>query len=114
MPKVLTFCNQALKTPVSEINERYGDFSPTTRNPAIRSWQGHFPLVILAIMGTLILLFFVVGFTLSGLVNHYQSVSARVESLGIVPPGFAVIPAAFSLLGAGIAEVSTKKSRRLA
>ena len=64
-----------------------------------------------AIMGTLILLTFVVGFTLSGLVNHYQLVSARVESLGIVPPGFAVIPAAFSLLGAGIAEVSTKKSR---
>jgi hypothetical protein len=67
-----------------------------------------------AIMGTLILLFFVVGFTLSGLVNHYQLVSARVESLGIVPPGFAVIPAAFSLLGAGIAEVSTKKSGRMA
>ena len=67
-----------------------------------------------AIMGSLILLFFVVGFTLSGLVNHYQLVSARVESLGIVPPGFAVIPAAFSLLGAGIAEVSTNKSGRMA
>ena len=67
-----------------------------------------------AIMGTLILLIFVVGFTLSGLVNHYQLAFARVESLGIVSPGFAVIPAAFSLLGAGIAEVSTKKSGRLA
>jgi hypothetical protein len=67
-----------------------------------------------AIMCTLILLIFVIGFTLSGFVNHYQLVSARVESLGIVPPGFAAIPAAFSLLGAGIAEVSTKKSGRLA
>jgi hypothetical protein len=41
----------------------------------------------------------------------YQLVSARLESLGIVPPGFGLIPAAFSLLGAGIAELSTKKSR---
>jgi hypothetical protein len=62
-----------------------------------------------AIMGTFIVLLFVVGFTLSGLVNHYQLVSARVESMGLVPPGFVLIPAAFSLLGAGIAEVSTKK-----
>jgi hypothetical protein len=67
-----------------------------------------------AIMCTLVLLIFVAGFTLSGLVNHYQLVSARVESLGIVPPGFAVIPAAFSLLGAGIAELSTKKTGHLA
>jgi hypothetical protein len=65
-----------------------------------------------AIMGTSILLIFVVGFTLSGLVNHYQLVSARVESMGLVPPGFVLIPAAFSLLGAGIAEVSTKKFQR--
>ena len=64
-----------------------------------------------AILCTLVLLIFVVGFTLSGFVNHYQLVSARLESLGIVPPGFALIPAAFSLLGAGIAELSTKKSR---
>jgi hypothetical protein len=66
------------------------------------------------VMGTFILLMFVVGFTLSGLVNHFQLVSTRLESLGLVPPGFVIIPAAFSLLGAGIAEVSTKKFRRLA
>jgi hypothetical protein len=67
-----------------------------------------------AILGTFVLLFFVVGFTISGFVNHYQLVSARLESLGIVAPGFGLIPAAFSLLGAGIAEVSPKKCRRLA
>ncbi len=67
-----------------------------------------------AIMGTFVLLIFVVGFTLSGLVNHYWWASARLESLGLVPPGFVVIPAAFSLLGAGIAEVSTKKFGRIA
>ena len=64
------------------------------------------------IMGTSILLLFIVGFTLSGSVNHYHywGVSDRLESMGLVPPGFVVIPAVFSLLGAGIAEVSTKKS----
>jgi len=67
-----------------------------------------------AIMGTLVLLIFVVGFTLSGLVNHYWWVSIRLESLGLVPPGFVVISAFFSLLGVGIAEVSTKKFGRLA
>ena len=67
-----------------------------------------------AILCTLVLLIFVFGFTMSGFVNHYQLVSARLESLGIVPPGFGLIPAAFSLLGAGIAEISTKKFRRLA
>jgi len=67
-----------------------------------------------AILCTLVLLLFVSGFTASGLVNHYQSVSARVESLGLVPPGFGLIPAAFSLLGAGIAESSTRKFRGLA
>jgi hypothetical protein len=66
-----------------------------------------------AILGTLILLIFIVGFTLSGLVNHYQLVSARVESLGLVPPGFVLMPAVFSLLGAGIGEVGTKKFGRL-
>ena len=64
-----------------------------------------------AILGTSVLMIFVVGFTISGFVNHYQLVSARLESLGIVPPGFGLIPAAFSLLGAGIAEIGTKKSR---
>jgi hypothetical protein len=62
------------------------------------------------VMGTFILLMFVVGFTLSGLVNHYWLVSDRLESMGLVPPGFVIIPAAFSLLGAAIAEVSTRKS----
>jgi hypothetical protein len=65
-------------------------------------------------MGTLILLFFIVGFTLSGSVNHHWWVSDRLESMGLVPPGFVVIPAVFSLLGCGIAEVGTKKVRRLA
>ena len=60
-----------------------------------------------AILGTLVVMTFVVGFTMSGLVNHYQLVSTRLESLGIVPPGFGLVPAAFSMLGAGIAEVST-------
>jgi hypothetical protein len=63
-----------------------------------------------AILGTFVVLIFVAGFTISGLVNHYQLVSTRLESLGLAPPGFAIIPAAFSLLGAGIAEVSTKNS----
>lgn len=67
-----------------------------------------------AILGTFVVLIFVVGFTLSGFVNHCGWVAARLESLGIVPPGFVVIPAAFSLLGAGIAEVSTKTLDRLA
>jgi hypothetical protein len=61
------------------------------------------------VMGTFILLMFIVGFTLSGSVNHYWLVSNRLESMGLVPPGFVIIPAAYSLLGAGIAEVSTKK-----
>lgn len=64
-----------------------------------------------AILCSLVLLIFVVGFTMSGFVNHYQLVSARLESLGIVPPGFGLVPAVFSLLGAGIAEVSAKRSR---
>ena len=67
-----------------------------------------------AILCTLVLLIFVFGFTMSGFVNHSQLVSARLESLGLVPPGFALIPATFSLLGAGIADVSTKKFHRLA
>jgi hypothetical protein len=65
-----------------------------------------------AILCTFVLLIFVVGFAASGSVNHYQLVSARLESLGIVPPGFGLIPALFSLLGAGIAEVSTTKFSR--
>jgi hypothetical protein len=67
-----------------------------------------------AILCTLVLIIFVVGFTMSGFVNHYQFTAARLESLGLVPPGFGVIPAALSLLGAEIAEVSSKKFRRLA
>jgi hypothetical protein len=65
-----------------------------------------------AIMCTLIGLMFVVGFTFSGFLNHPWWV--RLELLGLVPPGFAVIPAAFSLLGAGIAEVSTQEPGDLA
>jgi hypothetical protein len=64
-----------------------------------------------AILGTSVLMIFVVGFTISGFVNHYQLVSARLESLGIVPPGFVLIPAAFCVLGVGIGEISSKKSR---
>ena len=69
-------------------------------------------LVPSAILGIFILLIFVVGFTLSGFVNHPWW--GRLELLGLVPPGFAVIPAIFSLLGAGIAEVSGKKFGSLA
>ena len=65
------------------------------------------------VMGTFILLMFAVGFTLSGSVNHYWPVSVRLESLGIVPPGFRLMPAAFSLLGAAIAEASARKLRYL-
>jgi hypothetical protein len=65
-----------------------------------------------AILGIFVVLIFVVGFTILGLVNHYQLLSTRLESLGLVPPGFALIPAAFSLLGTGIAEVTTKKFSR--
>ena len=71
-------------------------------------------LLPIAILGIFVVLIFAVGFTLSGLVNHYWWVSGRLESLGLVPPEFALIPAAFSLLGAGIAEGSTKKFGRLA
>jgi hypothetical protein len=66
-----------------------------------------------SVMGTFILLMFAVGFTLSGSVNHYWPVSGRLESMGLVPPGFVLTPTVFSLLGAGIAEVSTKKFRHL-
>jgi hypothetical protein len=61
-----------------------------------------------AILGIFVVLIFAVGFTMSASVNHYWWGSARLESLGIVPPGFGLVPAAFSLLGAGIAEVSAK------
>jgi hypothetical protein len=67
-----------------------------------------------AILCTLALIVFLTGFTMSGFVNPYQSASAHLESLGIVPPGFGVIPAVLSLLGARIAEVSTRKFSRLA
>lgn len=67
-----------------------------------------------AILCTLVLLIFVAGFTISGFVNYYQSASVRLESLGLVPPGFGLIPAAFSLLGAGIAEIGSKKLCRVA
>jgi len=64
-------------------------------------------------LGTFAVLIFVIGYTISGFVNPYQLISARLESLGLVPPGFALVPLAFSLLGAGITEVS-RKFRRLA
>jgi hypothetical protein len=66
-----------------------------------------------AILGIFVVLIFAVGFTMSGSANHYWWGFARLESAGIVPPGFGLVPAAFSLLGAGIAEVSTKKFPRL-
>ena len=84
------------------------------RNDGSRLQRMAASLLPSAILCTLMLMIFVVGFTMSGFVNHYQSASARLESLGIVPPAFGVMPAALSLLGAGIAEVSTKKFRRLA
>lgn len=65
-----------------------------------------FPIAILC---SVVLIIFVVGFTMTGFVNHYQMAFARLESMGLVPPGFAAIPAALSLLGAGIAEVNSKK-----
>ena len=67
-----------------------------------------------AILGTVILIFFAVGFTISSFANHYQLVSARLESMGLVPPGFVLMPAVFSLIGAGIAEVCSREYRRLA
>jgi hypothetical protein len=82
------------------------------RNGGSRPQRLAASLVPSAIMGIVILLIFVAGFTLSGLMSHHQLVSARLESLGIVPPGFVVIPAAFSLLGFGIAEVSSEKFGR--
>lgn len=84
------------------------------RNGGSRRQRMAASLLPSAVLCTLALMFFVIGFTMSGFVNHYQLVSARLESMGIVPPGFGVIPAAFSLLGAGIAEVSSKKFGRLA
>lgn len=67
-----------------------------------------------AILGIVILIFFAVGFTISNFVTHYQLVSGRLESMGLVPPGFVLMPAIFSLIGAGIAEVCSKEYRRLA
>ena len=67
-----------------------------------------------AILCTWALIVFLTGFTMSGFVNRYQSTSAHLESVGIVPPGFGVVPAVLSLLGAGIAEVSTRKFPPLA
>ena len=67
-----------------------------------------------AMLGALVVLIFFFGFTISGFLNHYQLVSARLESMGLAPPGFVLIPAIFSLLGTGIAEVSTRKFRGVA
>ena len=67
-----------------------------------------------AILGTLTLLIFVVGFTFSSFVNHYQMVATGLESMALVPPGFVVIPAVCSLLGAGMAEFNSKEFPRLA
>jgi hypothetical protein len=66
-----------------------------------------------AILGISVVLTFAVGFTMSGSVNHYWWGSARLESLGIVPPGFGLVPAAFSLLGGRNRRNYNKKSRRL-
>jgi len=61
-----------------------------------------------AILGIFVVLIFAVGFTMSRSVNHYWWGSALLESLGIVPPAFVLMPAAFSLLGAGIAELAPR------
>lgn len=62
-----------------------------------------------AVLCIFILLIFLAGFTVSGFANHYQFVATRLEALGLVPPVFGIVPAAFSLLGAGVAEVSVRK-----
>lgn len=85
---------------------RRNDRSPIQRTAA--------SLLPSAISGTFVLVIFVVGFTFSGFTNHYQLVASRLESMALIPPGFAVMPALFSLLGAGIAELSEKELPRLA
>jgi hypothetical protein len=81
------------------------------RNGGSRLQRMAASLVPSAILCTLVLMIFAVGFTMSGYVNHHQLVAARLEGLGIVPPGFGLIPAVFSLLGVGIAEVINKFHR---
>jgi len=61
-----------------------------------------------AIIGAILLLEFPVVFIFDRLVNHYWWDSAQWERLGLYLLSFAVIPAAFLLLGAGVAEVGTK------
>jgi len=84
------------------------------RNGGSRPLRMAASLLPTAILCTSVLTIFVLGFTMSGFVNHNQLAFTRLESLGIVPPGFGVIPAALSLMGAGIAEVSNKKFRHVA
>ncbi len=67
-----------------------------------------------AIIGVFLLLMFAVVFTFSGFVNREWWDSAHWEGLGLLLLSFSIIPAAFLLLGAGVAEVSTKKFERLA
>lgn len=84
------------------------------RNRGLRPQRIAVSLLPSAVMGIGVGLIFFAGFTLSGFVNPYQLVAVRVESLGLWPPGFVLVPAVFSLLGAGIAEVNTRKYLHLA
>jgi hypothetical protein len=79
------------------------------RNPGSRLQRIAASLLPSAILGIFVVLIFALGFTMSGSVNHWWD-SARLESLGIVPPAFVLMPAAFSLLGAGIAELAPRNS----
>jgi hypothetical protein len=68
-----------------------------------------------AIMGIVLLLIFGIGFALSRFMPDYGwNAAVASKGLGLYLLGFVVLPAAFLLLGAGVAEVSTKKFERLA
>jgi hypothetical protein len=67
------------------------------------------------IMGTVLLLIFVVAFILSRFVPNYGWDAALAwKGLGLYLLGWVILPAVFLLLGAGVAEVSARKFDRLA